>query len=368
MKKLSLALIAIFAFTFLACEVEPVDNTLTSVDGKGKIKAQKVKETSESDACVVDLLPALPSMVHACTTAKGEGTLMGAYFDLTIDDTELAGDHAAWCVDVDLSLGAEECHDYYVFSSYAELPAGAFENPDNFDMVNWILNQNFVGQSSPSGGTYTFGDVQWAIWELIDNQNCVACAYLGSDWSEEKGQEIYDAAMANGEGFEPGAGGVMAVVLLPTGNTQSIIIAIPLDCDQEGGGGCETAYARGTNGNTCFMDYEFSNWGWTIGPLTDGTEESYPIYAGAGQCDISKGTLVGTVDVSYIGGEVSVVYNIDDAYTVSETHTYAGSTMFPLKKGEPTVAPGQYYIEDELSGDIYVIAHAVVCADGSDED
>jgi len=37
--------------------------------------------------------------------------------------------------------------------------------------------------------------------------------------------------------------------------------------------------------------------------------------------------------------------------------------MFPLDNGEPTVAPGQYYIEENLSGDIYVIAHAVVCAE-----
>jgi hypothetical protein len=360
MKKLTLAVIAIFAFTFVACEVEPVDSTLESVEGKGKINAQKVKEPKETEACAVNLLPALPSLVNACTTAKGADA-NNAYFDLTVNDTELAGVYGAWCVDVDLSLSGSECFDANVYSSYAELPVGEFENPDNFDLVNWILNQNFIGEASPSGGTYTFGDVQWAIWELIDDNNCALCAYLGDDWSTTKGQEIVNAAIASGEGFEPEAGGVIAIVLIPTNNRQSVIIPIPVKCEEEPS--CETAFARGTDGNTCFLDSGFSRWGWTIGPLSDGTEESYNIYAGAGQCDIDKGELVGTVDVSYVAGSVSVVYNIDPAYTVSETHTYAGSTMFPLKDGEPTVAPGQYYIEDNLSGDIYVIAHAVVCED-----
>ncbi len=357
MKKLTLAILAIFALTFFACDVEPAGENLEAIAGKGNLKAKNNNETSEE--CVVDLFPTLPSMLNACTTAKGEGTVSGAYFDLTINDTDLAGEYAAWCVDVDLTLGADECYDYNVYSSYADLPAGAFENPENFDLINWIVNQDFISLG------YTFGDIQWAIWELLDDQNCIACSFLGDDWSPEKGQEIVDAALANGEGYEPGAGEVITIVLLPTGRTQSIIVTIPVECEPEPS--CETAFARGTDGNTCFIGEGFNRWGWSIGPLTDGTEESYDIYAGAGQCDIGKGELVGTVDVSYIDGEVSVTYNIDEAYTVSETHTYAGSTMFPLNNGESTVAPGQYYIEENLSGDIYIIAHAEVCTEGDEE-
>ena len=360
MKKLSLAIIAILAFGFYACEVEPVDNSIDGVAGKAKVKPEKTKpETEGSTDCTVNVLPVLPEMVSACTTAKGADA-NNAYFDLTVNDTELAGVYGAWCVDVDLSLGASECFDANVYSSYAELPAGEFENPDNFDLVNWILNQNFVGTTSPSGGTYTFGDVQWAIWELIDDNNCALCAYLGNDWSTTKGQEIVDAALANGEGYQPAPGGVLAIVLIPTNNRQSVVIPIPVDCQPEPS--CETAFARGTDGDTCFIGEGFSRWGWSIGPLAEGTEASYDVYAGAVQCDISKGELVGTVDVSYVDGNVTVTYNIDTAYNVSATHTYAGSAMFPLdKNGAPTVAPGQYYIEDDLSGNIYVIAHADVC-------
>ena len=124
---------------------------------------------------------------------------------------------------------------------------------------------------------------------------------------------------------------------------------------------CETAFARGDNGDTCFLDNGFNRWGWSIGPLEEG-DYTYEIYAAAGQCDIEKGSLVGTVDVSYQDGDVEVTYNIDDAYTVEETHTYAGNEMFPVtKKGKPTVAPGQYTIAENLDGTIFVIAHAVVC-------
>jgi hypothetical protein len=137
-----------------------------------------------------------------------------------------------------------------------------------------------------------------------------------------------------------------------------------LDCEEDKEPVCETAFARGTNGNTCFSDTEeaFDRWGWTIGPLTVG-DYTYDIYAGAGQCNISKGELVGTVDISYSNdGDVSFTYNIDSSYSVEETHSYAGNNIFPTnKKGKPTVAPGQYTIAEDLNGEIYVIAHAVVC-------
>ncbi|MCL6266210.1 thioester domain-containing protein [Flagellimonas myxillae] len=372
MKKLALYLLAVSTLTFTSCEVEPVgEEGLESVEGKwrkNKKKKKKRKRNRENEECTVSVLPELPAMVNACTTAKGVNA-NNIYFDLTINDTSLAGDYGAWCVDVDLSLTGNECFDADVYSSYAELPAGAFENPDNFDLINWIINQNYIGMDSSSGETYTFGDVQWAIWELIDNQNCVACAFLGDDWSVTKGQEIVDAALASGEGFEPGEGQLLAVVLIPTNNRQPVFISIPLECESEPKGGCETAFARGNDGNTCFRDEGFSRWGWTIGPLSEGADESYDIYAGAGQCDISKGELVGTVDVSYEDGEVTVVYNIDDAYDVQETHTYAGNEMFPInRRGNYTVAPGKYEIEEDLSGDIYVIAHAVVCSGEGDDD
>ena len=215
MKKLTLAILAIFAFTFFACEVEPAGEDLEGIAGKGKVKAQK-----ESEECIVDLLPSLPEQVNACTTAKGVNA-NNAYFDLTISDTFLAGDYASWCVDQDATLEANQCFTADVYSSYDVLPEGAFEKPENFDLVNWLYNQNLIGTPSSSGELFTFGDFQRALWYLVDDSNCQQCLYLG-DWDDERSLELVDLAVSNGEGYEPGAGEKLIVILIPTDGKQSV--------------------------------------------------------------------------------------------------------------------------------------------------
>jgi hypothetical protein len=154
---------------------------------------------------------------------------------------------------------------------------------------------------------------------------------------------------------------------------------------------CETAYAFGVDAFTesnyavCFRDIDenedgaadFNNWGWTNGPLEEGSYE-FPLYAGAGKCDINKGTLVGMLFVDYLNGTASLTLSLSEGFTLNETHLYAGNDILPLDvNGEYTVAPGQYPYKqeslngstmywfdiDSLSGGIYVIAHAVVCGD-----
>ncbi len=125
---------------------------------------------------------------------------------------------------------------------------------------------------------------------------------------------------------------------------------------------CETAFALGDDA-TCFTDLGFKNWGWS-NEISDGESLTWPLWAGAGQCDTGKGMLVGSVDVAYNDASDTVVVNIDldEGYTLCESHVYAGDAQVPKnKKGKPTVAPGQYYIEADLVDEIYVIVHAVVC-------
>ncbi len=123
---------------------------------------------------------------------------------------------------------------------------------------------------------------------------------------------------------------------------------------------CETAFGLGDYG-TCFSEYGFSRWGWTNGPVGEG-QYTFDVWAGAGQCDTDKGEWAGTVTVTYGGGTVSVEYDILDEFEVTETHVYAGSNPIPTdKKGKETVAPGQYKVGSDLSGDIYIIVHLVVC-------
>jgi len=186
--------------------------------------------------CVADIASLennLPTEVNITTTSK-PGT--NSYFEISINDTSgfLSGTEIpAWCADQDLSLNNNETVDFDVYSSYENLPTGAFEYPENFDLVNWLLNYEDLGN-------YTLGQIQYAIWLLIDDSVCQQCTYLTNPtglWNNDPtnvstSQSLADLAIANGEGYEPGCGDQLAVVLIPD-NKQSLIITMevpPSDC------------------------------------------------------------------------------------------------------------------------------------------
>ena len=140
---------------------------------------------------------------------------------------------------------------------------------------------------------------------------------------------------------------------------------------------CETAFAYGNQDATCFIGsgvISTNRWGWYNGPLGAGSY-SFPIYAGAGRCDLNKGTNVGSLTVSYDGTTARVTYSMLPGFTMDETHLYVGAEPLPRLNGEYTVAPGQYgnihtlsaassdaFTVSGLSGNIYVVAHAVACS------
>lgn len=132
---------------------------------------------------------------------------------------------------------------------------------------------------------------------------------------------------------------------------------------------CDTAYAKGTGDETvCFIGDAIldqgtnaNRWGWRMGPLSEGTY-TYNVYAGAGQCNINNGYLVGTVEINYSGGTVTAKYDLIDGFTMTEEHLYAGAAPYPIKNGSYTLAPGQMKVGKNLSGPIYVIAHSEVCS------
>jgi len=146
-----------------------------------------------------------------------------------------------------------------------------------------------------------------------------------------------------------------------------------------GGGGCETAFAL-LDGNDetegCFLDDGFNRWGWTNFLSQEGTY-NFNIYAGAGQCDISKGEKSAEMIVTYQNGEVSFEIDAQPGFVIKEAQIYFGSAKYPTKNGNPTVAPGQYpWVDDQLndvteydynptnsnlSGGIYIIVHLVTC-------
>jgi hypothetical protein len=151
--------------------------------------------------------------------------------------------------------------------------------------------------------------------------------------------------------------------------------------------GDETAWGYNATYSQANLDIaDSNNWGWTNGPLSEGSSYVLDLYAGAGQNDISKGEVVGTVSVNYTGICVNVTYSVDlDDYYLGETHLWVG--LDPLPEGKRTAytdVPGQfpygvdygfnssdpdtwetewswYGCDADFSGEvIYVAAHAVV--------
>lgn len=136
----------------------------------------------------------------------------------------------------------------------------------------------------------------------------------------------------------------------------------------------ETAWAYGGDYANCFKEYGINNWGWTNGPLGAGYYE-FDIYAGAGKCDLTKGALVGTLTINYDGSTATVAYDLDEPWAMDYTQLYVGSEPLPMTdKGKYTASPGQFpkshyfpegattdeFTVSDLSGPIYVAAHADV--------
>jgi hypothetical protein len=141
----------------------------------------------------------------------------------------------------------------------------------------------------------------------------------------------------------------------------------------------ETAFAFGGANAGCFLLDGFSRWGWTnsFDATADG-EYVLELWAGAGQCDLTKGALVGTVTVAYDAATRTATVSYDIPGGMSQAHVYVGCGKYPLdNKGNPTVAPGQYpsvteFDEPAVSqtvtftvpvgcDEFHVIAHAVAC-------
>lgn len=177
-----------------------------------------------------------------------------------------------------------------------------------------------------------------------------AGAVISFDYSEDFAWTDYGQANCGDHRYDNTA------TIFETGQSASATLLVNVQCYIY-----ETAYAKSGSG-ICFIP-KFDQWGWT-NQITPGTY-MWDLWAGAGQCDTSKGTLVGTVTVVYNGTTVTVTYNVSSPYVLVETHVYAGTTMFPQvkvgKKFVDTVSPGQYYNAGPFNGGpVYVIAHAVV--------
>ncbi len=153
--------------------------------------------------------------------------------------------YEGWCIDLEMGMdGAIDPYHVKPISSYSPefFDLDLIEIEDNMDLVNWILNQDFVGKVAGDGLLFTSGDVQVSIWNLIDG---VSSTYSGTGpWTQNHVDEIIAAAIPN-DGFSPVCGQVFAIALVPFDgevipSAQVIIIPYPVYCYGE-----ETAWGAG---------------------------------------------------------------------------------------------------------------------------
>ncbi|WP_413175367.1 SdrD B-like domain-containing protein [Anabaena azotica] len=178
-----------------------------------------------------------------------------SYFDVEIvGDSNLSGKFNGYCIDTDRPITSPGTLTALVYSSYEPLPSslvgtGNIEKPQNLDLLNWIYNQQFVGKtltdsSGNSLGTVTYGDIQRAIWTLIDDQ--VANDVNLGAFNTNRVNRIVALAQQLGEGFVPTfdyttifgvqVRGQVGVILVPDKNpndgnpydTQFVMIGVPL--------------------------------------------------------------------------------------------------------------------------------------------
>ena len=123
---------------------------------------------------------------------------------------------------------------------------------------------------------------------------------------------------------------------------------------------CETAYAFFDDDSIPFNE-EGKPWGWYAEFMTG----TFPLYAGAGQNDINKGTMVGELTVHADG---SITYILEEGFYVNmedemmEQHFYIGYDV-------PERVPGLWQtIDPDMENWMYMTFHIVVCGEYEVED
>jgi hypothetical protein len=180
----------------------------------------------------------LPETV--CIDHDYPGTPFGipSYLDTVVfGDSLLAGQYDAWCLDTSRPISETITYEALVIPATPEGAVGWVDFPENMDLVLYVINQQYPGKPSNDepGTVFTYGDVQRALWALVDDENDT----LGLNaWSQIRADEIVNDALANGAGFEPGCDGLTALLLKPlfqcgtdiVEDKQLTIIEIPVAC------------------------------------------------------------------------------------------------------------------------------------------
>ena len=162
------------------------------------------------------------------------------------------GQYPGWCLNPLAHISPGACYETYLYSTYGYFPVGLLMYPENLDKVNWLINQDFVGQEYGDDEFYTYGDIQMLVWLNLNPGN-LAPSQLGGlggvgDYDQDHVDYLQGQMDLYGEGFVPACDELIGIILYPQpleGNTapvQPILVFVPYDCEW---GGEETAWMQG---------------------------------------------------------------------------------------------------------------------------
>lgn len=192
----------------------------------------------------------------------------------------LKGVYENWCVNTSISLdnSLNQEIEALLYSSYEEIPDGIVDYPDNFPLLNYLINNYAVGDEVEltdsncdpvlvDGETLsealTIGDIQKAIWTLIDDDPSTNLGLGG--WSQERVNAILcDVDTEANLLYKPGCNDKIVFLVVPIDPEeeplfiigQPTISSVPVPCADEGG----TAWGDGYYGATFPGSKQWGTW------------------------------------------------------------------------------------------------------------
>jgi len=209
--------------------------TYTVSDGNGDTGTSTLDVTVCGAASTLQMIcDSLPAQVDLSIAFDGVDYKITVADDAstTADDGLASSTWSGACIDIYGQLLLDQDLTVNVYGTCGTIPDGLIQNPENLDLINWILNEEFIGQDNmDASAQYTIFDVQEAVWALSD----------GTATSNANANEIVAKAEASGEGFVSGEGDLVAVIFDPIApdasvtDTQTFIMgvewdALALDC------------------------------------------------------------------------------------------------------------------------------------------
>lgn len=179
----------------------------------------------------------LPSVAVTMTVVNGTASYYVASFNNVSVGYDIAnGAYTDWCVDRRYTAVRGPSIQVLLYSSVAP-PANL--SSQRWDMVNYILNHKQGGMM----------DIQNAIWYFV---KMGSVGWWNGSSPSATSMAIVSDAVAHGNGYVPGPGGLLAVICLPLTLTQITVIEFKLWMVTVGGYSYSIAE---TNTNGKFVPY-----------------------------------------------------------------------------------------------------------------